>query len=439
MKSLVLFLLASGATIAAADPLRYSTEPGELDSWSAHFSRETIVRRGGSVERFLWARAGMQRATACARENGRTLFAVETDHGPARVSAYTVDGQDRARAEADRLSRMLPAPSKEVSFLWLDDRGRGAPEPRDPSLEEAVLRALDEVEVFPEGDEASWSREGRSGAVGWKAVFARTGGTVKGTFTFTTAELGGARVAFDAGTATLTMLGGSVRSIEGKASWTVATKDGTERNEIKFSLTGSRGTAMAAAEASDSAADAAPLISAQEAWRDGERDRAVELWEKAAADPANRWASFARGRAVDARRELPMLGQAAPALKATAWIGAAPEAGEWQLVYFWATWAPRCEPELAGLAALLKGRTRVSGAGVTRADSLQSEDVIRSAVSRLALPFGVALDDGSLTKAFKVEALPRVFLVDPDGRVRFEGMGSEVETLKSVMDKLAGE
>lgn len=439
MKRIALFVLAACATIAGADPLRYSTAPGDHDSWSAHFSRETIVRRGGAVERFLWTRAGMQRATACATENGRTLFAVETDHGPARVSVYTVDGQDRSKAEAERLSRMLPAPSKEVSFLWLDDRGRGAPEPRDPSLEEAVLRALDEVEVFPEGDESSWTREGRSGTVGWKADFARTGGTVKGTFAFKAADLGGARVAFDAASATLSMLGGAVRSIEGKASWTVATKDGTERTEIKFSLTGSRGTAMTAAEAADSAADAAPLISAQEAWRDGERDRAVELWEKAAADPANRWAAFARGRAVDARRDFPMLGQSAPALKATAWIGAAPEAGHWQLVYFWATWAPRCEPELAGLSALLKDRTRVAGAAVTRADALQSEDAIRSAASRLSLPFGVALDDGSLTKGFKVEALPRAFLVDPEGRVRFEGMGSEVETLRTVLDKLAGE
>jgi hypothetical protein len=76
---------------------------------------------------------------------------------------------------------------------------------------------------------------------------------------------------------------------------------------------------------------------------------------------------------------------------------------------------------------------------VTRVDTLQSEDDVRRAATRMALPFGIALDDGEASKAFKVEELPRVFLVDPDGKVRFEGTGAESETLKAVVEKLAGE
>ncbi|MEK7466852.1 MAG: TlpA disulfide reductase family protein [Planctomycetota bacterium] len=434
-----LFVLALAGIAASADPLRYSTGAGEGVLFSAQFRSETTVRRGSTVERFLWTRAGTQRVTGCARENGRTLLSVETDHAPARPTAYTVNGQDRMRQEGERLISMLPGRELDVTFLWLDDRGGGAPSPRDPSIEESVLRALDEIEVLPEGEETAWERTGTLGALSWKGAFTRSGSSVSGTFTFSTAEQGGARIAFEPGRATLTMHLGRAKGIEGTAAWTVATKDGTERRDLKFTMLGTPGASLTVEEAADAAADAAPMIAAQEAWRDGERDRAVELWEKAGADAGNRWGTLARTRALEARRDWPMLGQSAPALKAPAWIGEAPEAGKWQLVYFWATWAPRCEAELAAISELLRGRTRAGGAAVTRVDALQSEASVRRIASNLGLSFGVALEDGDLSRGFKVQDLPRVFLVDPDGRVRFEGRGSEVETLKVVLDRLAGE
>lgn len=422
-----------------ADPLRYSSGPGDNVSWSVHFSSESLVRRGGTVERLVWNRSGTQRAVGLSRENGRVLFAVENERGPGRVSVYTVDGQDRLKTEGERLRGLMPAGGSDVAFLWLDDRGRGAPVPRDPSLEDAILRVLDEVEVLPEGLEGTWTREGILGELSWKGAFTRTGGLVKADFTFSVPEKGGARVAFDTGTAKLTMLGGWARGVEGKASWTVATKDGTERRELKFSMTGNAGAPLAAEDVADAAADAAPLVSAQEAWRDGERDRALELWDKAGADAGNRWGARARNKAIDARRDSPLLGQAAPALKAPAWIGSAPEAGKWTVVYFWATWIPRCEGELQAIAATLKGRSRVQGASVTRVDALQAEDAVRGAASRLALPFGIALDDGSLARGFKVDQLPRVFVLDAEGKVRFCGSGSETETMKALLDRLVPE
>ncbi|MCC6740282.1 MAG: TlpA family protein disulfide reductase, partial [Planctomycetia bacterium] len=301
------------------------------------------------------------------------------------------------------------------------------------------LRALDEVEVLPEGVEAAWAREGVVGELTWRGAFKRAGGQVTAEFTFSVPEKGGARVAFETGTAKLTMLGGWARGVEGKAAWTVATKDGTERREVKFAMTGNAGSPLKPEDVADAAGDAAPLISAQEAWRDGERDRALELWDKAGADAGNRWGARARVRAIDVRRDAPLLGQAAPAVKAPAWIGAVPEAGKWTVVYFWATWIPRCEGELRTMATLLKGRTRVQGASVTRVDALQAEDAVRDAASRLALPFGIALDDGSLARGFKVEELPRVFVVDAEGKVRFSGSGGETETLKALLDRLVPE
>ncbi|MCE9580940.1 MAG: TlpA family protein disulfide reductase [Planctomycetes bacterium] len=427
------------ASAAAAEPLRYTSAPGDTVTYSAQFNSDTIVRRGASVERLAFSRTGTQKVLTCATENGRMLFAVETSHGPARATVYSVNGKDKLRQETERLSTTLPGPESSVDFLWLDNRGQGAVIPRDPDLADAVLRALDEIEVTPEGDEGTWDREGAVGTLAWKAAFERKGGMVSGKFTFSAPDQGGARVVFEAGKANMNFAAGYLKGVDGSVAWTIATADGTERREIRFSLNGVRGEALAAAEATDAASDAAPMIAAQEAWNDGERDRAAELWEKTAADPANRWAGRAKDRAASVRRDWPMLGKAAPAWKASSWIGPAPESGKWQLVYFWATWAPRCEPELAVLAGLLKGRTRVAGAAVTRVDALQTEDDVRRAVSRLALPFGVALEDGEASKGFKVEELPRVFLVDAEGKVRFEGTGAEKETLKAVMDRLAGE
>lgn len=439
MKYVPMFVLLAAAAARAEElePLRYRFTVGEKWSWSAHMHSETVIRRGANVERFEWTRSGTQAVLLCAAENGKFLLALETYHGAAKPTDYVVNGQNRLRADMEKLKKMLPEPSSDVSFLWQDDRGKGSPLPRDPSLEDAILRAMDEIEVLPEGTETAWERSGTVGPVSWKAQFERRSSIVTMTMTLSAADASGARVAFEPAKAKLTFGTGHPRGFEGSVAWTIVTAEGTERRELRYTLVSGNIEASAGADTADAAADAAPMIAAQEAWRDGERDRAVELWEKAAADAGNRWSSQAKSRASEARREWPMLGAKAPALKATSWIGAAPEAGKWELVYFWATWAPRCERELSGLAEILKGRAKVAGAAVTRIDAMQTEDAVRKAAA--GLPFGVALEDGEATRGFKVQDLPRVFLVDPDGRVRFEGRGNEVETLKALLDRLAAE
>ena len=428
-----LLIVLTLASSAAAEPLRYRFEPGDACDFAGEFRSESVLRRGASVEKLIWVRAGAQRVIACAREGGRVFFAVEIDQGPAVLKSYVVDGKDRAEAAG------LPGREGDVTFLSLDDRGAGTPVPRDADLPDAILRALDEIEVLPEGEEPKWERSGRIGPLAWTGAFGRSGEEVSAVFSFSVIDERGARIGFGPCTARIRLREGKPQWIEGSAAWTVAGADGSEAREISYRLEGKGVRRLEPGEAADAAADAAQPTAAEEAWRDGERDRALELWDKVARDEENRWAPRARARAEGVRRDWPSLGRSPGAWKVPAWIGAAPEAGGWQIVYFWASWAPRCEGELAGLARLVDGRKRVGVAAITRVDALQTEDAVRGVAGRLRLPFGVGLDDGGAFKSFLVEDLPRVFLVDPDGKVRFEGRGSELETLKALLDRLVPE
>jgi thiol-disulfide isomerase/thioredoxin len=420
-----------------ADPPRYGWEPGDVLVMKGEFRSETLTRRGGAVQKLAFARGGTQVVTALSREGRRILLAVETRHDAARPTECMIDGRDVLAAERDRLETELPGRETDLAFLDLDDRGAGAPAALDPDLVSAVLGALGEVEVLPEGDEKTWRRAGAAGPVSWEGAFERTQDGASLTMSFRAREDRGARLLFDSARSSLRLRDGRPERIEGSASWTVSTKEGSERREMTWSMTSTGLDRMAAAEALDAASDAALPAAASEAWRTGEQDRALELWDRAAADGANRWAGPSKERAESARAERPMAGRTVGAWKASSWIGTSPEDKGWRVVYFFSTWAPACEEDLKSLAALARERGDVEVVAVASADALQTEDAVRVFVGKLDLPYAVALDDGSAATAYRVDEVPRVHVVDPEGRVRFQGRGDERELLAKLLDRLA--
>jgi hypothetical protein len=218
----------------------------------------------------------------------------------------------------------------------------------------------------------------------------------------------------------------------------VAAAEGSETREVEFAL---RRTSTERAHANvlaEVVATASGPAAAAEAWRVGERDRALELWEKSAG-AGGRWAAASKSRAEAVRRDWPALGATVGPLGGGTWIGQAPAEGRWRLVYFWAGWIPRCGGELEALAKLASGRERVAFAGVTKLDVMQTEELARAAAAKAGGPAVLLDSSGESFKAFKVEDLPRVFLVDPEGRVRFAGKGNEVETLKGLLERLVPE
>ncbi|NUN50474.1 MAG: TlpA family protein disulfide reductase, partial [Candidatus Brocadiae bacterium] len=107
----------------------------------------------------------------------------------------------------------------------------------------------------------------------------------------------------------------------------------------------------------------------------------------------------------------------------------------WRLIYLWASWIPACRDELPALAALARGREGLTALAVARVDVLQTEDEIRKVFAGAGEGLWLDLDDGSAARAFRAEDLPRVYLVDPDGEVRYSGRGSEVETLRAALQR----
>lgn len=94
------------------------------------------------------------------------------------------------------------------------------------------------------------------------------------------------------------------------------------------------------------------------------------------------------------------------------------------VVAFWASWCQPCRTELPVLAKLYRrahpnGRYEIVAISTDEATA----DAQRVA-AELRLPFTVLLDsDGAVSRAYGVEAIPSLFVIDRDGKVAYVQVG----------------
>ncbi len=111
------------------------------------------------------------------------------------------------------------------------------------------------------------------------------------------------------------------------------------------------------------------------------------------------------------------------------------------LVNFWATWCPPCRVEIPDLIAL---HEEMHAAGLTVLGIALDEegaDVVGPFAEALAIPYPIALDDGTAANAFGgVFGLPMSFVIDARGRIVHRALGLfPVDTMRPVLrDLLAG-
>jgi thiol-disulfide isomerase/thioredoxin len=97
--------------------------------------------------------------------------------------------------------------------------------------------------------------------------------------------------------------------------------------------------------------------------------------------------------------------------------------GKVVLVNFWATWCAPCRDEMPSMQAL---RERLAGKGleVLAVNVMESEEKIAEFRESELIDLPVLMDrDGATAKRWKVQMLPRSFVVDRQGAIRYQLVG----------------
>jgi peroxiredoxin len=100
--------------------------------------------------------------------------------------------------------------------------------------------------------------------------------------------------------------------------------------------------------------------------------------------------------------------------------------GRWVFLNFWATWCAPCRDEMPTFQKLLDGGFGPYGDKLTvlAVDRVEQPDTVKKYMSDLNLSVPVAMDvDGQVNDLYDVINLPRTFLIDPSGMIRYEQPG----------------
>jgi thiol-disulfide isomerase/thioredoxin len=201
-----------------------------------------------------------------------------------------------------------------------------------------------------------------------------------------------------------------------------------------------RSTPLGADDLAALRADFDAFAAVRDAFFAGRFPAALALAETfAAARPQSRLRGAVQAEVDDFRRQVPRFGQEPPALPPGQWFGGEATTlqalrGRVFVLDFWAVW---CVPCVAGMGHLLDLRARLGGEGLTvlgltRVDKRQSIDDVRRFGSfgyaeshegrAVDYPL-VVLTDDSVHEWFAVKAIPKLVVLDRQGKVYWEQTG----------------
>jgi peroxiredoxin len=109
-----------------------------------------------------------------------------------------------------------------------------------------------------------------------------------------------------------------------------------------------------------------------------------------------------------------------------------------QVVYltFWASWCEPCRQEMPYLAQLWQ-RHNGEGFQILAINVDEDVELARKFVANYELPFTILRDeDRAVSKTYRVPGFPTHYIVDRRGRVRFSGLGFDLNDVRAVTQEV---
>jgi thiol-disulfide isomerase/thioredoxin len=124
---------------------------------------------------------------------------------------------------------------------------------------------------------------------------------------------------------------------------------------------------------------------------------------------------------------IPVAPQAAPPFRLSDMDGAAyaleDSRGRWAFVHFWASWCGPCRREMPAIQRMIH-RIESLPLDVVIVNTAEDADTIFEFLAAVAPQLDSLMDrDGLVTEAWRPRGLPATYLVDPDGRIRYQALG----------------
>jgi thiol-disulfide isomerase/thioredoxin len=97
--------------------------------------------------------------------------------------------------------------------------------------------------------------------------------------------------------------------------------------------------------------------------------------------------------------------------------------GQWVFVHFWATWCGPCKREMPAIQRMIN-RLQTRQIEFVMVNTAEAEDEVFAFLAAVAPDVTPLMDtQGLMTDLWQPRGLPASFLVDPQGRIRYQALG----------------
>jgi thiol-disulfide isomerase/thioredoxin len=97
--------------------------------------------------------------------------------------------------------------------------------------------------------------------------------------------------------------------------------------------------------------------------------------------------------------------------------------GHWVFVHFWATWCGPCRREMPSIQRMIK-QLQMPQIEFVMVNTAETEDEVFTFLATVAPDVTPLMDTrGLVTEQWQPRGLPASFLVDPQGRIRYQALG----------------